>query len=302
MAVINTGTFLKGMWPGVQEWFQKGAEDFPVQFQSIFEQRTSSQSWEDLVEYSGMGLAAVKAQGQAGVYDTMVQGDVVRFTHLVYENGYMVTKEEIEDNLYPVLAQSRAKELRRSMLRTQEYVHANVLNRAFNTDYTGADAATLAATSHSYKTGYTFANRPTVDVALSEAAIEDMIILLQATTDARGLPALLQQRRLIIPRDLQFEAERILKSPYRVGGADNDINAIKAMGVIPEVLVWQYLTSATAWYIQTNAPAGLITMNRRPITLRDENEFDTENAKYKASMRFSAGWGNPQAIFATDGS
>lgn len=300
-AVINTGTFLKAMWPGVLEWFLKGAEDYPLMYQQIFEQRTSSQAWEELVEYTGFGLAGVKDQGAAGQYDSQLQGDVARFVHLAYENGYQVTQEEIDDNRYPVVAQSRAKELHRSMLRTMEYVHANIFNRADNASYTGADGATLIATSHSYKTGATFANRPTVDVALSEAAIEDMIILMQSTTDARGLPAMLQQRRLIIPRDLQFEAERILKSPYRAGGADNDINVLNAQGTIPEVLVWQYLTSTTAWFIQTNAPAGLITMNRKPITLRDESDFETLNAKYKAYMRFSAGYANAQAIFGTTG-
>lgn len=301
MAVINTGTLLKAHWPGVLDFFQKGAVDFPAQYAKIFDQRNSSQGREDIVEYTGFGLAAVKAEGTAGQYDSQLQGNTARFVHVAYENGYIVTQEEIDDNLYPQLSSARAQELRRSMERTKEYIHANVLNRAFNTDYTGPDGATLAATSHSYVTGYTFQNRPTVDVALNEAAIEDMIILLQACTDARGLPAMLQQRRLIIPRDLQFEAARILQSPYRAGGADNDINVLKAQGVIPEILVWQYLTSTTAWFVQTDAQNGLLTMNRKPVTLREDNDFDTLNAKYKAYMRFSAGYANPQAVFATDG-
>ena len=298
---INTGTFLKGMFPGVLEWFQKGAEDYPVQYNKIFDQRTSSQAWEDLVEYTAFGLAGEKSQGAAGQYDTHVQGDVARFVHLAYENGYIVTHEEIMDNLYPTLAQSRTKELRRSMEKTKEYVHANILNRAVTAAYTGPDAATLLATSHSFKTGYTFQNRPTVDVELSEAAIEDMIILLQGTTDSRGLPALLRQKRLIIHRNEQFNAARILQSPYRAGGADNDINVLKAQGIIPEILVWQYLTSAGMWFIQTDAPSGLITLEREPISLREENDFETRNAKYKAYMRFSAGWANAQALYGSSG-
>jgi len=298
---INTGTFLKAMWPGVHEMFQKAADDYPLQYSKIFEQRTSSQSWEDLVEYTAFGLAAVKDQGAAGVYDAHVQGDVARFLHLTYENGYMVTREELEDNLYPVLSQSRTKELRRSMEKTREYVHANVLNRAATTGYNGADGVTLLNATHTYKTGYTFANRPAVDVDLSEAAIEDMIILLQAITDSRGLPAMLQQRRLIIHRNEQFNAARILHSPYQAGTGNNDINVLKAQGTIPEILVWQYLTSPTMWFIQTDAPAGLITMNRRPVELRDDNDFETENAKYKASMRFSAGWANPQCVVGSTG-
>jgi len=298
---INTGTFLKGMWPGVLEWFEKAAQDYPVQYKKIFEQRTSSQAWEDLVEYTAFGLAGVKDQGSDGQYDTHIQGDVARFVHLAYENGYMLTHEEIMDNLYPTLAQSRTKELRRSMEKTTEFVHANILNRAGNATYVGPDNVTLLNTAHTYKTGYTYANRPSPDVALSQAAIEDMIILLQATQDSRGLPAMLQQRRLIIPRDEQFNAARILHSPYQAGGANNDINVLSAQGTIPEILIWQYLTSATAWFIQTDAPAGLITMNREPISLRDDNDFETRNAKYKAYMRFSAGWANAQAVFGSTG-
>lgn len=298
---INTGTFLKAMWPGVLEWFQKAAVDYPTQYAKIFEQRTSRQGWEDLVEYTSFGLAGVKDQGAAGQYDSHLQGDVARFVHLAYENGYQVTHEEIQDNLYPTLAQSRTRELRRSMERTLEYVHANVLNRATNTDYTGPDGVTLLNTAHTYKTGVTYANRPSPDVELSEAAIEDMIILLQGTTDSRGLPAMLQQKRLIIHRNEQFNAARILHSPYQSGGANNDINVLKAQGVIPEILVWQYLTSAGMWFIQTDAPAGLITMMREPISLREDNDFETRNAKYKAYMRFSAGYGNPQALFGSSG-
>jgi hypothetical protein len=301
MTVINTGTFLKGMWPGVQEWFEKAAQDYPLQYAKIFEQRKSSQAWEDLVEYTAFGLATVKDQGAAGAYDTHVQGDVARFVHLAYENGYMVTHEEIMDNLYPTLAQSRTKELRRSMEKTKEYVHANILNRAGTSGYLGPDGVTLLNTTHTYKTGYTFANRPSPDVELSAASIEDMIILLQATTDSRGLPAMLQQKRLIIHRNEQFNAARILHSPYHAGGANNDINVLKAQGIIPEILVWQYLTSAGMWFVQTDAPAGLITMEREAVELREDNDFETRNAKYKAYMRFSAGWANAQAIFGTTG-
>ncbi len=298
---INTGTFLKGMWPGVLEWFQKAAVDYPLQYARIFEQKTSSQAWEDLVEYTAFGLAEVKDQGGPGVYDAHVQGDVARFIHLTYENGYMVTREEIEDNLYPTLAQSRTTELRRSLEKTTEYVHANILNRAGTAGYVGPDGVTLLNTAHTYKTGYTFANRPSPDVELSEASIEDMIILLQGVTDSRGLPALLQQQRLIIHRNEQFNAARILHGTERPGTANRDISVLNAQGTIPEILVWQYLTSPGMWFIQTNAPAGLITMNRRATELRQDNDFETENAKYKASKRFSAGWGNAQCLFGTTG-
>jgi hypothetical protein len=301
MTAINTGTFLKGMWPGVQEWFQKAAVDYPLQYKKIFEQRTSTQSWEDLVEYTAFGLAPVKDQGAAGSYDSHGQGDVARFVHLVYENGYQVTEEEIEDNLYPTLAESRTKELRRSLETTIEYVHAQILNRAGSGTYLGPDGVSLINTAHTYKTGYQYANRPAVDVELSEASIEDMIILLQGTLNSRGLPAMLQQRRLIIHRNEQFNAARILHGKERPGTANRDISVLNAEGVIPEILIWQYLTSAGQWFIQTDAPAGLITQNRRPIQLREDNDFETTNAKYKASVRFSAGWANAQALFGTTG-
>jgi len=300
-AIINTGTFLKGMWPGVAEWFQKAAVDYPLQYPKIFEQRNSTQAWEDMVEYTSFGLAVVKDQGGPGVYDTHVQGDVARFVHLTYENGYQVTREEIEDNLYPTLAQSRTTELRRSMEKTREYVHAQILNRATTATYLGPDGVCLLNTAHTYKTGYTYANRPSPDVQLSEAAIEDMIILLQSTTDSRGLPAMLQQKRLIIHRNEQFNAARILHSPYQAGNSNNDINVLKAQGTISEILIWQYLTTAGQWFIQTDAPVGLITLDRRATELREDNDFETQNAKYKASMRFSAGWGNAQAVFGTAG-
>lgn len=301
MAVENTGTFLKAHWPGVLAWFEKAATDYPLQYAKIFEQRTSTQSWEDLVEYTGFGLAAVKDQGAAGIYDSRVQGDVARFSHLVYENGYIVTEEEIDDNLYPTLVAARTAALRRSLEQTKEYVHAQILNRAGNASYTGADGVTLLNATHTYKTGYTFANRPSTDVELSPAAIEDMIILLQGITDSRGLPAMLQQKRLIIHRNQQFNAARILNSTNTSGELSNDINVIKTLGLIPEILVWQYLTSAGMWFIQTTEPNGLITMNRKPITLRQENDFETLNAKYKAHMRFSAGFANPQCVVGTTG-
>ena len=301
MAVINTGTFLKGMFPGVQEWFQKGADDYPLVAPKIFEQRKSAKAWEELVEYTSFGLAAVKDQGAPGIYDSHVQGDIARFTHLAYENGYQVTHEEIADNLYPALAQSRTKELRRSMERTREYVHANILNRAATAGYNGADGVPLLSIAHAYKTGITYANRPAVDVALSEASLEDMLLLSQAVVDSRGNPAMLNAKRLIIHRNLQFTAARILGSDYRTAGQLNDINAIKAGGYVPEVVTWQYLTTPTQWFIQTDAVAGLITQDREPVSIRDDNDFETRNAKYKAYMRFSAGWANPQAVFGTLG-
>jgi len=298
---INTGTFLKAKWPGVLEFFQKAAEGYPLQYPKIFEQRGSSQAFEELVEYTGFGLASVKAEGADGAYDYQVQGDIARFVHVAYENGFIVTHEEIQDNRYPVLAQSRPIALRKSMEQTREYVHANILNRAGNASYTGPDGTTLLSTSHTYKTGYTYSNRPAVDVALSAASIEDMILLLQGVTDARGLPAMLQQKRLIIHRDEQFNASRILDSINESGGADNDINVLRAQRYIPEILVWQYLTSSGMWFIQTTAENGLLTLDREPINLRDENDFESRNAKYKAYMRFAAGYGNAQAVFGTTG-
>lgn len=296
--VMTTASNPKLLWPGVYDVFQKAAVDFPLIGNRIFESRTSRQAFEDIVELTSMGLAVVKDQGQgSNHYEDIVQGDIARFVPLVYENGFQVTEEEIEDCLYAQVGTTRAKELRRSMEKTREYVLSQVLNRAADGNYVGPDGVSLLNVAHPYTTGLTFSNMFAVATPLSEASIEDAVIGLQEITTDQGLPAQINPRRLIVHRNEQFNVQRYLHTDYKTESDFNDINVLKAQGTIPEIVVWQYLTIPAAWFIQTDAPEGFLTFERRGITLRQDSDFETGNAKHKASMRFSAGYANAQCVY-----
>lgn len=299
MATITRSTMPDLLWPGIQAIFGTSYDKLEKQFPRIFDVRTSKKAYEKVLEATGFGYAAVKAEGQSIMYDANGQGPTTVFTHVTYGLGYMITREAVEDNQYQEVAEANAQALPFSMLITKETVHANVLNRGFNSSYAGGDGQPLFSASHPTANG-TQSNLLTA-ADLSEASIEDAVTNITLASNSAGLPIALKPVRIIInPRDL-FNATRILKSDSRVGTANNDINAIKMLGVIPEVVVNNYLDDPDAWFVQTNAPNGLISYDRRALDLQDDSDFDTENMKHKATERYSAGWADFRGIFGNPG-
>jgi phage major head subunit gpT-like protein len=298
--IISTGNFPKALWPGVKKWYGQEYSDYPVQYDKLFEKSTSDRAWEEIVGTSGLGLAVVKAEGAPVTYDSEQQGFTSRFQHVNYALGFIITQEMMEDDQYMLVGERRSKALARSMRQTKEINGANVYNRAFNTSYTGGDGKAMVVSDHPNIAGGTWSNVIATAADLSEAALEQAIIDIQGFTDDRGLLIAVTPKCLIIPRQLAFEAQRILKSDGRVGTDNNDPNVLKMMGSIPEVVVNQFLTDSDAWFIRTSEQ-GLHYFERKADNFAQDNDFDTENAKFKASGRYSFGWSDPRSIYASAG-
>jgi hypothetical protein len=300
MGIINTGSFPKALWPGVKKWYGMEYSDYPVQHDKLFEKGSSEKAWEEYVGTSSLGLAIVKPEGSAITYDAEKQGFTSRITHTVYALGFIITKEMMDDDQYMLVGERRSKALARSMRRTKEINGANVYNRAFNASYTGGDGKVLLASDHPNIAGGTWSNILSTASDLSEAALEQAVIDIQGFTDDRGLLIATTVKSLIIPRQLTFEAKRILTSNGRVDTPNNDPNVLKMMGSIPEVIVNQYLTDADAWFIRTSE-SGLHYLEREADSFAQDNDFDTSNAKFKAYGRYSFGWSDPRSLFGTPG-
>jgi len=301
MAVIGTGNHPKAVWPGVHGWFGARYNEHAAEYTKLFETRGSEQSYEELVQNTGFGLAPVKPQGSATAYDSHSQGYTARGTNVAYSLGYIVTREELADNLYEKVSMRRAGSLAFSMAQTRENVGANVYNRAFNSSYTGGDGKELCATDHPTASGNQ-SNELATAADFSEAAVEDLTIQIANATDAKGLKISLMQKCLIHPTALMYDVERVLKSTLRVDTANNDINALHSMGVIPEAVCNHYLTDTDAWFIRTNGvEEGMIWFDREKIEFTKDSDFDTDNAKAKAYMRFVPMWGDWRAVYGTPG-
>lgn len=302
MALITSGTFSKAIWPGVEAWYGKAYDEFPVEHTDLFEKHESHKQYEEDVGISSFGLAAVKPEGQSLQYDTEQQGFITRYTHIVYGLGFMVTKEAFEDDQYDVIAQKRAKELAFSMRQTKEIVAANVYNRAFNASYTGGDGSQMVVSTHANAVGGTWSNTLAVNANLSEAALEQACIDIARFTNDRGLRIAVMPNSIHIPAELMFEAERIVKSQYRVGTNNNDISALVSMGKFPGgIKVNHYFTSTTAWFVRTKMQNGLKYLERRGDTFEEDNSFDNDTALFKATGRYAFGWTDPRCIYAAQG-
>lgn len=297
--LITRATHPTTLWPGVKSFFGLTYEKWQPLFSQIFEQATSDKAYEIVSEATGFGMASRKSEGASIVYDTDGEGPQSRFTNVTYGLGYIVSREEIEDDQYTYVSTNRAKALSFSMQATKETVHANILNRAFDANFVGGDGKPLIATDHPTRGGLQ-SNR-VADADLSESSIEDAFKSMWAAKNARGLPIVLRASKLVIHPSELFNATRILKSTMRVGTANNDTNAIRAMGLAPEVVANPYLTDLDAWFLVTNAPNGLMTYNRRAIELQKADDFDTENVKAKATERYSAGWSDYRAVYGSQG-
>ena len=299
--VITTGNHPKALWPGMRKFWGREYSEHPVEWKQIFEDASSEKAYEEDAEVTGFGLATVKNQGSAVSYDSESQGQTKRYTHVTYGLGYIVTREELEDNLYEVVSKRRIKALAFSIRQTEEIIAANILNRAFNSSYTGGDGKELSATDHPTLDG-TQSNELATPADLSEAALEDLCIQVMGAKNSRGLRIAIMPKKLIVSTSEAFNAERILKSQLQTGTSNNDINAIRSMGAIPGgVVVNHYLTNADDWWLQTNCPNGLMRFTRRGTEFRQDNDFDTDNAKAKSTLRFSVGWTDWRSIFGSAG-
>jgi len=297
---INTGNHPKALWPGIHSWFGAVYAKHPTEYTSLFDVKTSGQNYEEDVEHSSFGLAPLKPEGMAVVYDSHQQGNVKRYIHAAYALGYIVTREELADNKYRKVSMSRSQSLAFSMAQTRENVGANIYNRATTSGYTGADGIVLLSASHTSLAGVQ-SNILATAAALSEASLEDLCIQTQNAKNSRGLQISLRPTNLIIPTALGFEAQRILKSVLQNDTANNALNAIKSLNVIPDYTINHYLSSTTAWFLRTNAPDGMCWFNREAVEFGKDNDFDTDNAKAKAYMRFSAGWTDWRGVYGTPG-
>lgn len=298
---ITRGSNPKLLWPGLNVIWGLAYKEYPEEWRQCFELNTSDKAYEEDVSMTGMGLTPVKPEGEGIVYDTMKQSFVTRYTNVSYALGYIITREEFEDNLYAKVGTERSRNLAFSMRQTKENVGANIFNRAFNASYTGGDNVSMLNVSHPTEGGV-FANKLAVDADLSEASLEQALIDISKFVDNRGNRISVQGQKLLVPSELAFEAKRILGNPFRPATADRDINAMYQMGELPQgYMVNHYLSDADAWFIITNCPNGLRHFERTAPRFEDDNDFDTKNGKFSGFYRDSFGWTDPRGVFGSAG-
>jgi len=302
MAAISRAQELKQLLPGLNALFGEEYAKYENEHEEIYVTENSERSFEEELKLSGFNAAPVKDEGSAISYDTAQESFVARYTHETIALGYSITEEAMEDNLYVSLSGRYTKALSRAMAYTKQVKAAYPLNSGFAT-FTGGDGVYLFSASHPLVSGGTNSNLPSSAADLNETSLEDAVIQISKWTDERGLKIAARPRKLIIPTDLQFVATRLLKSDYRVGTADNDVNAIKTNGVIPEgYSVNHYLTDTNAFFLTTDVPDGMKHFVRSPMTTSMDGDFDTGNVRYKARERYSFGVSDPLGIFGSAGS
>uniref|UniRef100_A0A6M3IPX8 Putative capsid protein n=1 Tax=viral metagenome TaxID=1070528 RepID=A0A6M3IPX8_9ZZZZ len=300
-SVIATGNHPKALWPGVKAWFGVGYGEHPEEFRDLFDTSTSDQAWEEDVMTSGFPLAQIKREGQARTYAGHAQVYTARYTHVAYSLGYIVTYEELKDNKYEKLSSGRAKSLGFSMRQTKENVGANVYNRAFNTNYTGGDGQILIVGTHPSAIG-SQSNVLATAADISEVSLEDLIIMVMGATDHNGLKIGLMARSLHVPRQLWFEANRILKSTLQVDSANNTVNVLKMTGEFPSgIKVNHFFSDSDAYFVRTNCPDGMKHYQRDRIDLEQDNDFDTKNARASSYDRYAFGWSDWRSVYGTPG-
>ena len=299
---ISRSQLVKELEPGLNALFGLEYSRYENEHAEVFMTETSDRAFEEEVMLTGFAGAEVKQEGAPVVFDNASEAYTSRYTHETIALAFAITEEAIEDNLYDRLASRYTRALARSMANTKQVKAAAVLNNGFSSSYTGGDGKELLATDHPLANGGTFSNELATAADLNETSLEQSLIDIAAFVDERGLRIAIQGRKLIVPKELQFTAERILKSPLRVGTADNDINAIKNMGMIPEgYRVNHFLTDTDAFFIITDAPNGLKHFVRSPIKTAIEGDFDTGNVRFKARERYVFGWSDPRGIFGSPG-
>ena len=302
---ISRAQLLKELLPGLNALFGLEYQKYGDEAAEIFETESSDRSFEEETKLSGFGSAPVKGEGSAIAYDNAQEAWTARYTHETIAMGFSLTEEAIEDNLYDSLSSRYTKALARAMAYTKQVKGAAILNTAFtgSGNPTYGDGKVLCATDHPLVSGGTNSNRPTTGADLNETSLEAAVIQIAGWTDERGLLIAAKPRKLVIPPALQFVATRLLDTELRVATADNDINAIKSNGSIPEgYTVNHYLTDTNAWFLMTDVPNGLKHFVRTPMQTSMDADFDTGNSRYKARERYSFGVSDPLGIFGSPGS
>ena len=299
---ISRAQLLKELLPGLNALFGMEYKKYGEEHKEIFEQETSERSFEEETKLSGFSAAPVKNEGSALAYDNAQEAWTARYVHETIAMGFSLTEEAIEDNLYDSLSARYTKALARAMAYTKQVKAASILNQGFAGGPTYGDGQTLFSTAHPLVSGGVNSNRPTVPADLNETSLEAAVIQIAAWTDERGLLIAAKPRKLVVPPSLQFVAERLLKTELRVATADNDINALKSMGSIPEgYTVNHYLTDNNAWFLMTDVPNGLKHFVRTPMQTGMDADFDTGNSRYKARERYSFGVSDPLGVFGSPG-
>jgi hypothetical protein len=295
---ISRAQLVKELEPGLNALFGLEYNRYENQHAEIFVTETSDRAFEEEVMLSGFASAPTKQEGAGVVFDTAGETFTARYNHETIALAFSITEEAIEDNLYDRLAARYTRALARSMSNTKQVKAANVLNQAQFTAVTGGDGVPLISNAHPLATGGTFSNVLAVAADLNETSLEQSLIDIAGFVDERGLRIATQGRKMIIPKELQFTAERLMKTPQRVGTADNDINAIASMGMVPEgYSVNNFLTDTDSYYLMTDVPNGMKHFVRSPIKTAIEGDFDTGNVRFKARERYSFGFSDPRAIF-----
>lgn len=301
---ITRSAHPSALWPGIHAWFGNQYKDIAKPFEAYFQMENSDKAYEEVAEAYGFGLAAVKGEGASIQYDTDGEGYKTRFTNVTYGLGYIVTREAIEDNQYREISTRRSAELARSMAATKCIVHANVLNRGFSGSYNGGDGVPLFSASHPTISG-TQSNLLTA-ADLSEAGLEAAATAIMTMKNARGIVINAKPKTLVIHPSEWANATRILQSDMQSGAASdstntNNVNALKVKGIVDQVVMDPYLTNIDAWYLTTDIPYGLTCFTRRAMEFKQDNDFDTENAKAKATERYATGWADWRGIFGSEG-
>ena len=300
---ISRAQLAKELEPGLNALFGMEYAKYENQHSEIFTTESSDRAFEEEVMLSGFGAAPTKGEGSGVSYDDAQEAYTARYNHETIALAFSITEEAVEDNLYDRLSSRYTRALARSMAHTKQVKAASVLNNAFSAGANaGGDGVALVSSSHPLTSGGTFSNTPTTQADLNETSLEDALISIAGFVDERGLKVALRGTKLIIPRQLQFVAERLMVSNLRVGTADNDVNAIRSMGMLPNgYAVNDFLTDPDAFFVMTDAPRGFVHFERTPLSTNMEADFDTGNMRFKARERYSFGFSDPRAVFASQG-
>ena len=300
---ISRAQLLKELLPGLNALFGLEYARYGEEHKEIYETEQSERSFEEETKLSGFSAAPVKNEGSAIAYDNGQEAFTARYNHETIALGFSITEEAVEDNLYDSLSARYTKALARAMAYTKQVKAASVINNGFSSSYLGGDGVALFSTAHPLISGGTNSNRPSTNADLNETSLENAVIQIAGWTDERGLLIAAKPRKLIVPPALMFVATRLLETSLRVGTTDNDINALKNNGSIPEgYTVNHFLTDANSWYLTTDVPNGLKHFERMALTNSMDGDFDTGNVRYKARERYSFGWSDPLGVFGSPGS
>ena len=299
---ISRAQLAKELEPGLNALFGMEYARYENEHAESFETEASDRAFEEEVLIVGFGNARDKSEGQGVAYYQASEGFTARYTHETVALAFSLTEEAVEDNLYDRLGARYTKALSRSMAHTKQVKAANGLNNAFSSSFLGGDGKSLVATDHPLAGGGTFSNRPSAFSDLNETSLENALISISTFVDDRNMILALQGTKLVVPPQLQFVADRLLETPGRVETADNDINAIRNMGLLPQgYAVNHFLTDTDAFFVLTDCPDGFKHFERSPIATSMEGDFNTGNVRYKARERYSFGFSNPRAVFASQG-